>query len=54
MRQQPERRQRAHLGGVGAQDQDSDERQTELGDLVTEDRDRLAEPESPEVGGVEE
>ena len=54
VREQPERRQRPHLASVGAEGQDRDERQAEQGDLVAEDRDRLAEPESPEVGRVEE
>ena len=52
--QQPERGQRAHLARVGLKGQDRDERETELGDLVPEDRDRLAEPESPEIRCVEE
>ena len=54
MRKQPDGRQRPHLGRIGAEGQDRDERQPELGDLVAEDRDGLAEPEPPEIGCVEE
>ena len=53
VREQAHRREQAHLGRIRAQCQDGDERQPELGDLIAEDRDRLAEPEPAEVGGVE-
>jgi hypothetical protein len=54
VREQADRGQRPHLRGVGAQRQDRDQRQPELRDLVAEDRDRLADPEPPEVGRVVE
>ena len=54
VRQEPDRGQRPHLGRIGAEGQDGDQRQPELGDLVAEDRDRLAEPQPPEIGCVEE
>ena len=54
VRQQPDRGQRPHLGRVGAEGEHGDQRQSELGDLVAEDGDRLAEPEPPEIGCVEE
>jgi hypothetical protein len=54
VRQQADGGQRPHLGRIRAQGQDGDERQTELGDLVAQDGDRLAEPESPEIRCVEE
>ena len=34
---------------LGVEDQDGDDRQREERDLVAEDRDRLADPEAPEV-----
>jgi hypothetical protein len=54
MREEPDGRQQPHLGGVGAEREDRDERQPELGDLVAKDRDRLAEPEAAEIGCIEE
>ena len=52
--QDPDRGQGPHLRGVRAERQDGDERQPELGDLVAEDRDGLADPQPAKVRGVDQ
>ena len=49
VRQEPDRREQAHLRRVGVENEDGDDRQREERDLVAEDGDRLPEPEVPEV-----
>ena len=39
----------AHLGGIRVERQDGDERQGDQADLVAEQRDGLAEPETAEL-----
>jgi hypothetical protein len=54
MREQPSGGQIAHLGRIGAEHQDCDERDRDAVDLVAEHRDRLAGPQVAEIGHVPE